>query len=420
MNDLESSTQLRAGLGLLEEKHGGYLENPSMLSSRTPTWPLFDAAAEGGLQESPPNLAYERVVLPGDGSSSARGGSFPPGGGADGISEVVALEAPFWVPDQIAAACERCGVAFSMLRRRTHCRSCGHVFCRKCCSKEIFLQVSGYSPDSGPQRVCHRCYGKLHVSKIDALPAHLRLRLASFLGPQGFLSCQLNIHWHQVMTSEMADLEFWRPLCISYLGQATLCGIVRKHLHVYQELWGGSGGRRESSTSSPVRRQQPRKPFTRSISVDRGLSSIAAVGSPPSSFARSHGGRLSQQLQQRQQQQRLQLFSSPAPAPHAPLQERATLTEFPTGSMPDRMTDSDSGGFEWEGRVSSPAFNTHHAAASSAGSGYWGGSGGAGGGGFSSGGGVGALVASSSSSQQLDDRRILAALHSIQVLGYTY
>eukprot|EP00658_Telonema_sp_P-2_P024065 TRINITY_DN19659_c0_g1_i2.p1 TRINITY_DN19659_c0_g1~~TRINITY_DN19659_c0_g1_i2.p1 ORF type:complete len:539 (+),score=123.73 TRINITY_DN19659_c0_g1_i2:192-1808(+) len=40
-----------------------------------------------------------------------------------------------WVKDNTVNACDSCGTAFSMFTRRHHCRRCGHIFCKDCCSK---------------------------------------------------------------------------------------------------------------------------------------------------------------------------------------------------------------------------------------------------------------------------------------------
>eukprot|EP00996_Jenningsia_fusiforme_P002524 NODE_334_length_2435_cov_7.418692_g309_i0.p1 GENE.NODE_334_length_2435_cov_7.418692_g309_i0~~NODE_334_length_2435_cov_7.418692_g309_i0.p1 ORF type:complete len:655 (+),score=118.60 NODE_334_length_2435_cov_7.418692_g309_i0:122-2086(+) len=61
---------------------------------------------------------------------------------------------PEWVPDNLAVSCmnDRCGVAFSMIERRHHCRACGLVFCSKCTSRR------GTHGGQRNQRLCDRCY----------------------------------------------------------------------------------------------------------------------------------------------------------------------------------------------------------------------------------------------------------------------
>eukprot|EP00966_Prymnesium_polylepis_P249114 5759719-Prymnesium_polylepis.1 len=40
-----------------------------------------------------------------------------------------------WVPDAAASACMQCNTAFGMMLRRHHCRWCGLVLCKRCCSE---------------------------------------------------------------------------------------------------------------------------------------------------------------------------------------------------------------------------------------------------------------------------------------------
>eukprot|EP01105_Mastigella_eilhardi_P001184 TRINITY_DN1147_c1_g1_i1.p1 TRINITY_DN1147_c1_g1~~TRINITY_DN1147_c1_g1_i1.p1 ORF type:complete len:596 (-),score=154.24 TRINITY_DN1147_c1_g1_i1:61-1812(-) len=63
-----------------------------------------------------------------------------------------------WVEDNSAPCCYGCGVAFSFLLWRHHCRSCGNVFCDTCSSKTFDIE-------SAPQRVCNSCYTKLSFAQ---------------------------------------------------------------------------------------------------------------------------------------------------------------------------------------------------------------------------------------------------------------
>ena len=62
---------------------------------------------------------------------------------------------PAWIPDAMAPLCMGCGVGFSLVRRRHHCRSCGRVFCNKCSPNQVSLPRYGLDK---PVRVCNRCY----------------------------------------------------------------------------------------------------------------------------------------------------------------------------------------------------------------------------------------------------------------------
>lgn len=62
-----------------------------------------------------------------------------------------------WVPDTEAGTCKDCGLRFTVLRRRHHCRACGRVFCNDCSKNRIALPSFGYDSQ---QRVCDECYNK--------------------------------------------------------------------------------------------------------------------------------------------------------------------------------------------------------------------------------------------------------------------
>ena len=42
-----------------------------------------------------------------------------------------------WVADSEVKACAACGSLFTQLRRKHHCRSCGHIYCSKCCMEKV-------------------------------------------------------------------------------------------------------------------------------------------------------------------------------------------------------------------------------------------------------------------------------------------
>lgn len=42
-----------------------------------------------------------------------------------------------WVPDDAVRACDCCNATFTLTKRRSHCRVCGKVFCKECCSREV-------------------------------------------------------------------------------------------------------------------------------------------------------------------------------------------------------------------------------------------------------------------------------------------
>ncbi|KAF9961949.1 1-phosphatidylinositol-3-phosphate 5-kinase [Mortierella alpina] len=60
----------------------------------------------------------------------------------------------YWMADENAKECFVCSASFFILRRKHHCRICGHIFCSKCASKIIPGAKLGYE---GNLRVCNYC-----------------------------------------------------------------------------------------------------------------------------------------------------------------------------------------------------------------------------------------------------------------------
>ena len=65
----------------------------------------------------------------------------------------VGIVAPFWIPDETAPKCQECGVKFTVIKRRHHCRACGRVLCSTCCHDKAPLQYMDYKE----ARVCATC-----------------------------------------------------------------------------------------------------------------------------------------------------------------------------------------------------------------------------------------------------------------------
>lgn len=61
-----------------------------------------------------------------------------------------------WLPDSVATECQGCSVAFSLTRRRHHCRACGQLFCSDCSRARRKLPAA-YGYQAAEQRVCERC-----------------------------------------------------------------------------------------------------------------------------------------------------------------------------------------------------------------------------------------------------------------------
>mmetsp|Transcript_74072 Transcript_74072/g.205800 ORF Transcript_74072/g.205800 Transcript_74072/m.205800 type:complete len:295 (-) Transcript_74072:250-1134(-) len=71
-----------------------------------------------------------------------------------------------WVADSAASHCRACDVAFGLLTRRHHCRSCGDIFCGRCSSFRIAVDRSHYEDgEHKAKRVCSRCYMTIKRSR---------------------------------------------------------------------------------------------------------------------------------------------------------------------------------------------------------------------------------------------------------------
>ncbi|CAD5216907.1 unnamed protein product [Bursaphelenchus okinawaensis] len=60
-----------------------------------------------------------------------------------------------WVPDSDCDNCVACGSAFTIVRRRHHCRNCGRIFCYRCSGHALAIPELGYER---PVRVCNICF----------------------------------------------------------------------------------------------------------------------------------------------------------------------------------------------------------------------------------------------------------------------
>ncbi|KAJ1398777.1 hypothetical protein B484DRAFT_300550, partial [Ochromonadaceae sp. CCMP2298] len=64
----------------------------------------------------------------------------------------------FWMPDRFCKVCYGCEEAFTMYRRRHHCRMCGQIFCNSCSS--FYIEGKLFSTP-GLVRACRLCYEQL-------------------------------------------------------------------------------------------------------------------------------------------------------------------------------------------------------------------------------------------------------------------
>ena len=68
-----------------------------------------------------------------------------------------AAAAPVWTTDKESKHCALCSSAFTMLKRRHHCRQCGKCVCDKCSTNRCVLPNVGVGDKKTPVRVCDNC-----------------------------------------------------------------------------------------------------------------------------------------------------------------------------------------------------------------------------------------------------------------------
>eukprot|EP00823_Brevimastigomonas_motovehiculus_P002198 TRINITY_DN137_c0_g1_i2.p2 TRINITY_DN137_c0_g1~~TRINITY_DN137_c0_g1_i2.p2 ORF type:complete len:301 (+),score=74.50 TRINITY_DN137_c0_g1_i2:65-904(+) len=73
-------------------------------------------------------------------------------------------ELPTWVPDSKANVCMLCGLLFSILERKHHCRLCGYVVCSKCSENRVALPKL---TSDKKVRVCDRCFQRFAPSYLQ-------------------------------------------------------------------------------------------------------------------------------------------------------------------------------------------------------------------------------------------------------------
>lgn len=69
----------------------------------------------------------------------------------------------FWMPDKFCRVCYSCEEAFTMYRRRHHCRMCGQIFCNGCSSFYIDGKIFN---TLGLVRACKLCFEQ-QIDRID-------------------------------------------------------------------------------------------------------------------------------------------------------------------------------------------------------------------------------------------------------------
>jgi len=78
---------------------------------------------------------------------------------------------PQWTPDKEVTTCLGCQAKFDFIKRKHHCRRCGHIFCNKCCSSKVQFHRMGFVD---PVRLCTPC-STVTKQEEEFFNAHLKL-----------------------------------------------------------------------------------------------------------------------------------------------------------------------------------------------------------------------------------------------------
>ena len=92
-----------------------------------------------------------------------------------------------WMKDATCTECCNCQAAFTIYRRRHHCRRCGQIFCGKCSALVVNGDLIGRRNEAHA-RVCDMCFKAVeakntHATLADATAANPKTQLSSFQPP---------------------------------------------------------------------------------------------------------------------------------------------------------------------------------------------------------------------------------------------
>jgi len=88
------------------------------------------------------------------------------------VNEVNQLVVNEWESDEKVSKCRNCGVEFSIIKRRHHCRACGKIFCGDCSNKQGLCGKESKLLE--PVRMCDNCYeNNQDVELMELFPGEL-------------------------------------------------------------------------------------------------------------------------------------------------------------------------------------------------------------------------------------------------------
>ncbi|GFV83067.1 zinc finger FYVE domain-containing protein 9 [Trichonephila clavipes] len=114
----------------------------------------------------------------------------------------IGIVKPYWIPDAEALNCMHCGVKFTVIKRRHHCRGCGKVLCSRCCNQKAYLSYLNKE-----DRICQPCSDVLSSTlHKDQMPVPFDSQSSSSCGSSPNFSPS-----PQAPASNFADKAIWRP-----------------------------------------------------------------------------------------------------------------------------------------------------------------------------------------------------------------
>ena len=140
----------------------------------TDLWEELKRRTEAG--KSTRNLLQDvKVELSGkiaEGRAFFAKSSLPDPSSQDPSDPKAATSGAVWIPGETVPSCQRCKAQFTLVRRRHHCRNCGHCLCAACCGKFKVIpnpsaRVGEQALATKPHRVCLDCFPDDTTTPMD-------------------------------------------------------------------------------------------------------------------------------------------------------------------------------------------------------------------------------------------------------------
>ena len=149
---------------------------------------------------------------------------------AAATAAAAAIVPPVWQPD--APLCARCSQGFGLLRRRTHCRNCGHTHCHDCCTTwpRAAFQPSYLLPSESTRfpRVCFTCDANATAFRLALLAGDLAAVRAAYADGQSNVNLRSPLSFQgeaQMLPVHLAAVGGSLPV-LRWLAEEMHCPVV--------------------------------------------------------------------------------------------------------------------------------------------------------------------------------------------------